>query len=110
MFGTFITSGVWLNRIGKEIGKTMKNMMKIVLKWTFSSPGEKLTEVAREEWKLQGWGIVVSIFEMDQNWSQLDPGKTFYILKTIFQNFYYLVIRMRQFLRWVMSFAEYISW
>ena len=52
MFGTFITSGVWLNRIGKEIGKTMKNMMKIVLKWSFSLPGKKLTEVARKEWKL----------------------------------------------------------
>ena len=52
MFGSFNTSGKWLNRIGKEIGKTMKNMMQIVLKWSFSSPGKKLTEVAREEWKL----------------------------------------------------------
>ena len=56
MFGTFITSGVWLNRIGKEIGKTMKNMMKIVLKWSFSSPGKKTNRGCKEGMEALGMG------------------------------------------------------
>ena len=36
--------------------------------------------------------IVVSIFEMDKNWSYLNPRKAVHVLKTIFQYFYYLVV------------------
>ena len=45
----------------------MKNMMRIALKRGLSWPGGHLTEMAREAGKLQGWGVVVSVFEMDQN-------------------------------------------
>ena len=40
--------------------------------------------------------------QMDQNWDQFDPRKAVYILKTIFQYFYYLVFRIHQFLTCVM--------
>ena len=58
---------MWSHGVGKKIGKPMKNMMRIALKRDFSWPGQNLTEMAREAWKLLGWGIVVSIFEMNQN-------------------------------------------
>ena len=41
--------------------------MKIAMKMGSSWPGGNSTEVARETVKLKGWGIIVSIFEMDQN-------------------------------------------
>ena len=48
--------------------------------------------MVRKEGKLQVWGIVVSIFEMDQNWNQLGLKKPGHILKTIFQYFYYVYV------------------
>ena len=48
-------------------------------------------KIVREAVQLLRWGIVVTIFEMEQNQNQLNPGKMFHILKTIFQYFYYLV-------------------
>ena len=50
-------------------------------------------EMVRDIGKLLGWAILVSIFEIGQNWNQLDPGKTFRTLKTIFQYFCYLLIQ-----------------
>ena len=40
-----------------------------------------------EAGKLLALGIVVSIFEIDQNWNYLDPRKVGHILKTNFQYF-----------------------
>ena len=41
--------------------------------------------------KLLVWGMVGSMFEMDQNWNKLGPLKAVHILKTIFQYFCYLL-------------------
>ena len=43
----------------------------------------------REAGKLQVWGYVILIFEMDQNWNQLDLRKAVQILKIVVQFFYY---------------------
>ena len=40
----------------------------------------------------------INILDGSKNWNQLNLGKTFHILKTIFQYFYYLVIRINLFL------------
>ena len=55
-----ILVGMWLNRVGKAVRpkKSMKG---------FSFLGQSQTEMAREAGKIQEWGAVVSIFEMDQN-------------------------------------------
>ena len=58
---------MWSHGVRKNIGKPMKNMMRIALKRDFSWSGQNLTEMAREAWELLGWGIVVPIFEMNQN-------------------------------------------
>ena len=54
----------------------MKNMMRIVfvlkrvsVEESFSWPNQNLTEMVRYVGKLEIWGILVSIFEMDQNWN-----------------------------------------
>ena len=60
-----------------KIGKTMNNMMRIVLKRGFSWQGKNVTEMVREVGQLQVWRIVVSIFERDQSWNQLDPREQF---------------------------------
>ena len=54
--------------------------------------------------KLCVWGIVVSIFQLDQNWNQLDPRKAVHILKTIFQYFYFTQFTLGKFLS-----NEYLS-
>ena len=54
--------------------------------------------------KLCVWGIVVSIFQLDQNWNQLDPRKAVHILKTIFQHFYFTQFTLGKFLS-----NEYLS-
>ena len=62
--------------------------------------------MAEESGRLQRRGIAVSIFEMDQKSNYLDPRKTAHILKTIFQYFYCLVIRIHQFLRCVIFYVS----
>ena len=54
--------------------------------------------------KLCVWGIVVSRFQLDQNWNQLDPRKAVHILKTIFQHFYFTQFTLGKFLS-----NEYLS-
>ena len=51
----------------KKNRKTDEEHDENALKRDFSWPGQNLTEMAREPWKLLGWGILVSIFEMNQN-------------------------------------------
>ena len=60
-------------------------MMRIVLKRGFSWLGQNLAEMVREIGKLEVWGILVSIFEMGQNWNWLDLRKEVPILKTTFE-------------------------
>ena len=94
-------------RMGQaKIGKPRKNMMRIVLKRGFSWLGQNLTEIVMEAGKLQVQQILESVFEMDRNWNQLDPGKAVCILKTIFKYFYYLVFQIHQFLRCMMFYIK----
>ena len=63
----------------------MKSIMRIVLKTGYCWLGKKLIEMVKKAGKLQVWGIVVSIFDMDQNWDWLEPRKAVHNVKTIFQ-------------------------
>ena len=62
--------------------------------------------MVKEAGKFLGWGIVVSIFEMDQNW--INQENVSYFEKK-FKNFCYLVIRIHQFLRSGIFYTEFIS-
>ena len=59
---------MWSNGVGK-IGKPMKDVMNNVLNRHVSWLGLNITGEVREAGKLLVWEIVVSIFEMNQNWS-----------------------------------------
>ena len=94
---TFSMWKIWQDKIGK----IMNNMIRVVFK--------RVRERQCETEKIQGWSIVVSISDMDQSWNQLNTGKRFHTLKTNFQYFSNLVIRLHRFLTCVMFYTEYIS-
>ena len=48
-------------------GRKYRETDEDALNWSFSWPWGNLREIVKEVGKLQGWGIAVSIFEMDQN-------------------------------------------
>ena len=67
-YGLVYPINVVCGRAGwKKIGKPMKNMIRVALKRGIRWPDENLTEIAWEAGKLWGWGIILPIFEMDQN-------------------------------------------
>ena len=51
--------------------------------------------MVREAGKLKLWEVVASVFEVDQNWNQLDPRKQFIFSEQILQYFYYLVFDLK---------------
>ena len=71
----------------KKVGKPMKNMIRVALKRDIRWPEGNLTEIAWEAGKLWGWGIILPIFEMDQNSIWLDPEKKVHILENNFPIF-----------------------
>ena len=87
-YGLVYPINVACGRAGwRKIGKPMKNMIRVALKRGIRWPDGNLTEIAWEAWKLWGWGIILPIFEMDQNWIWLDPGKKVHILENNFSIF-----------------------
>ena len=55
--------------------------------------------------KLYIWGIVISIFETEQDWNELGPKKQFILWKQFFNNFI-MFFRINQFLRCMIKFIS----
>ena len=92
---------------GRRKRKTDDNTIRIVLKIGFT--WQKFKRDGEGGREALGMRIIVSIFEMDQKWNQLDPRKPVPNLRTISQYFHYLVFRIHQFLRWVLFYIDCIS-